>query len=63
GDAYGHICRRGFPTDFPMVGLPAVHYRDAARRGFPTDFPMVGSNIKHLDYRRSAVVSLPTSPW
>ncbi len=34
--------RRGFPTDFPVVGsvLPLGGARCC--RGFPTDFPVVG---------------------
>ena len=34
--------RRGFPTDFPMVGLLDNTPRTDHGRGFPTDFPMVG---------------------
>jgi len=35
--------RRGFPTDFPVVGWVIVGHPLGQRRGFPTDFPVVGS--------------------
>ena len=40
---------RGFPTDFPMVGLPEGAELDKFGRGFPTDFPMVGCMGGRLD--------------
>ncbi len=33
---------RGFPTDFPVVGLRDVPVDRVRGRGFPTDFPVVG---------------------
>ena len=35
--------RRGFPTDFPVVGYYVVSGTTSRGRGFPTDFPVVGS--------------------
>ena len=34
--------RRGFPTDFPVVGYNIAHEEHVQGRGFPTDFPVVG---------------------
>ena len=34
--------RRGFPTDFPVVGSTLAITACSTRRGFPTDFPVVG---------------------
>ena len=33
---------RGFPTDFPVVGLLPDRLARFRGRGFPTDFPVVG---------------------
>ncbi len=35
--------RRGFPTDFPVVGCIMRKDANGLGRGFPTDFPVVGS--------------------
>ena len=54
--------RRGFPTDFPVVGFLRVVGRVLRRRGFPTDFPVVGLLRLPL-CRAGAVASLPISLW
>ncbi len=34
--------RRGFPTDFPLLGCRTFVWAHVVRRGFPTDFPLLG---------------------
>ena len=54
--------RRGFPTDFPVVGFAADFPCRQSGRGFPTDFPVVGFRDK-FQQALLAVASLPISLW